>query len=91
MTDNARMQTFMKKEFSILNFLNLFSKVCVVESQLGNRQPCLVCGESVLRIWSLMSRRGDRYLRITDNNSINNHKIIDCAGGLQSDNHTSKS
>ena len=66
----------------------------MVESQGGNtnRQPCLLCGDAVLRIWSLMSRRGDRYLRITDNNSgINNHKIVDCAGGLQSDNHTSKS
>jgi hypothetical protein len=36
-----------------------------------------------------MSRVGDRYLRITNDNGNNNHKIVDCGGGLQSDNFTS--
>ncbi|XP_028419306.1 uncharacterized protein LOC114545170 [Dendronephthya gigantea] len=50
-------------------------------------QPCLVCGDVVLRIWSLMSRAGDRYLRITNNNADNNvnHRKVDCSGGVQSD------
>ena len=67
-------------------------QVNIVEPQLSQAQPCLICGDSVLRIWSLMSRAGDRYLRITgiDDNNNNNHKIVDCSGGLHSDNFTSK-
>ena len=40
----------------------------------------------------MMSRQGDRYLRITNNgdSNNNNHKIIDCGGRLESDNFTSK-
>ena len=38
-----------------------------------------------------MSRAGDRYLRITnDNDNENvNHKKVDCSGGVQSDRLTS--
>ena len=40
-----------------------------------------------------MSRVGDRYLRISndDDDKNRNHKVVDCGGGLESDNFTSKS
>ena len=75
------------------NFCFVFCfQVHVVEPQLAQAQPCLVCGNAVLRLWSFMSREGDRYLRITsaNDNRNNNHKIVDCGGGLQRDNFTSK-
>ena len=63
-----------------------------MKPQLNQAQPCLICGNSLLRIWSLMSRVGDRYLRITNHNDNNNrdHKVVDCGGGLKIDNFTSE-
>ncbi|XP_046861137.1 uncharacterized protein LOC124454370 [Xenia sp. Carnegie-2017] len=58
------------------------------QSQSSQAQPCLVCGDAVLRIWSFMTGPGDKYLRITNQDNAND-KIVDCGGDLENNNFTS--
>ena len=39
----------------------------------------------------MMSRVGDRYLRLTNQTDTSGNYIFDCAGALENDNFTSKS
>lgn len=80
----------------------VFSLLYMVKGVYPQAQPCLVCGDAVLRIWSLMSRQGDHYLRITntksnggddddddDDGAGRTRYVVDFQGDTNNDNFTS--
>lgn len=73
----------------VMCVVDLYVQVKKCQSQSSQAQPCLVCGDAVLRIWSFMTGPGDKYLRITNQDNAND-KIVDCGGDLENNNFTSK-
>ncbi|CAB4018558.1 Hypothetical predicted protein, partial [Paramuricea clavata] len=51
-----------------------------------NPQPCIICGGSVARLWSIHSHVGDRYLRINPSYNITGGMKVDFGGVVNLEN-----
>ena len=53
-----------------------------------NPQPCIICGGSVARLWSMHSHVGDRYLRINPSVNMTEGMKVDFGGVVNIENAT---
>lgn len=51
-----------------------------------NPQPCIICGGSVARLWSIHSHVGDRYLRINPSYNVTGGMKVDFGGVVNLEN-----
>ena len=62
--------------------------VMLTSGMTPNPQPCIICGGSVARLWSVHSHVGDRYLRINPGVNMTGGMKVDFAGVVNIENAT---
>ena len=62
--------------------------VILTSGMTPNPQPCIICGGSVARLWSVHSHVGDRYLRINPGINMTGGMKVDFGGVVNIENAT---